>query len=114
MVRMCAALRNIPSLSDEMAEVDTTGHRWHGTGPFTVMNAECQAMRNDFSECIKKIRVLEETNDKFLANATESPKCMCSKTTEVQEQIHDKTNEWKELQLDVLRWKKREETHEYQ
>jgi len=46
----------ITSLSDEMAVVDTVGHRPHGTAQFTVTHTEWQAMRNDFAECIKKTR----------------------------------------------------------
>jgi len=38
---------------------------------------------------------------------------MCSKIIKLQEQLYNKINECKKLQLDVLRWKEREETYEY-
>jgi len=67
----------ITSLNDELAEADTVGHRRHGTAQFTVTHTEWQAIRNDLSECITKTRVLEETTNKLLAKAAESPNYMC-------------------------------------
>jgi len=48
------AAGTITSLSDEMAEADTVGHRPHGTVQFSMTHTEWQAMCNDLSECIKK------------------------------------------------------------
>lgn len=61
-------------------------------------------MRKDFSGCIKKIRMLEETNDKLLADAVGSLNYTCSKTTELLEQLLDKTKEFKELELNLARY----------
>jgi len=103
----------ITSLSDKIAEANNVGHHQHGTTQFTVTHTEWQAMRNYLSECIKKTRVTEETNNKLLAKAAESPNYMCSKIIKLQEQLHDKINQCRELRLDVLRWKEHEETREY-